>query len=127
MRTICSTVYGGRACWPSRKVVSVMEMSRVFSVLRIELDRLAVDVLDDRAVETDQRRQPVVERVFQQVRLGAIDQGIVVLVIAISRSVDKREIQWRATLVPAYGLVTTPACGRCAGVTRQPLAPGTPW
>ena len=31
MRTICSIVYGGRACWPSRKVVSVMKMSRVFS------------------------------------------------------------------------------------------------
>ena len=67
-------VYGGRACWPSRNVVSVMTMSRVASDCGIELDRLAVDVLDDRAVEADPRRQIVVEGLFQQVRLGAIDQ-----------------------------------------------------
>ena len=37
-------------------------------------DRLAVDVLDDRPVEADQRRQAVVEGLFQQVRLGRVDQ-----------------------------------------------------
>ena len=43
--------------------------------LRIELDWIAVNVLHHRPVEVDQGRQPIVERPFQQVRLGGVDQG----------------------------------------------------
>ncbi len=41
---------------------------------RIELHRLSVDLFDHRPVEADQRRQAVVERFFQQIGFGAIDQ-----------------------------------------------------
>ena len=44
--------------------------------LRVELDLLSVDHLDHRAAESDQRRHPVVERSFEQVRLGRVDQGM---------------------------------------------------
>ena len=33
--TCCSTVYGGRACWPSRKVVSVTTISLSFTELKM--------------------------------------------------------------------------------------------
>jgi hypothetical protein len=43
---------------------------------RIEFDQLAVDLFQQRAVETDLRGQIVIKRCFQQIRDGRIDQRV---------------------------------------------------
>jgi len=45
----------------------------------VELDRLAIDVLDDRAFEMDQRRQTIRKNVLNKIRLFRIHQAMLLL------------------------------------------------